>query len=74
MFEELNFSFRGMLLDPLIKGFCGPLINYDFCSTFDETSPFLASPFSNIFSGDYQLVSISSNTTSLFICNFQVKG
>jgi hypothetical protein len=53
MFEDLNLPFHGMLLDPLIEDFCGPLINYDSCSTFDETSPFLASPSSTIFSGEY---------------------
>ncbi len=47
MFKNLN------LLDPLIEDSCGPLINYDSCSTFDETSPFLASPSSTIFNGEY---------------------
>jgi len=35
--ENLNFLFHGMLLDPLIEDSCGPLINCDSCSTFDET-------------------------------------
>jgi hypothetical protein len=61
-----------VLLDPLIEDSCGPLINCDFCSTFDGTSPFLAYPSSVIFSGGYQLT-ISSNTTSLFTCNFRVE-
>ncbi len=73
MFEDLNLPFHEVLLDPLIEVSCGPLINYDSCSTFDETSPFPASPFSAIFSAEYQLT-ISSNTTSLFTCNFQVEG
>jgi len=73
MFEDLNLPFHGMLLDPLIEDYCGPLINCDSCSTFDETSPFLASPASVTFSGEYQLT-ISSNTTSLLTCNFRVKG
>jgi hypothetical protein len=42
MFEDFNFPFRGVLLDPLIEDSYGPLINCDSCSTFDETSPFLA--------------------------------
>ncbi len=62
-----------MLLYPLIEDFCGPLINCDSCSTFDEKSPFLASPFFVILNGEYQLT-IPSNTTSLFTCNFQVEG
>jgi hypothetical protein len=53
MFEDLNIPFHGMLLDPLIKDSCGPLINYDFCSTFDETSPFFTSPYFAIVSGEY---------------------
>jgi hypothetical protein len=53
MFEDLNIPFHGMLLDPLFEDSCGPLINYDSCSTFDGTSPFLASPSSAIFSGGY---------------------
>jgi len=53
MFEDLNFPFHGVLLDPLIEDSCGPLINYGFCSTFDETSPFLASPSFATFSGEY---------------------
>ncbi len=73
MFEDLNLPFHGMLLDPLIEDFCGPLINYDFYSTFDETSPFLASPSSTTFSGEYQLT-ISSNTTSLLTYNFRMEG
>jgi hypothetical protein len=52
MFQNLNLPFHGVLLDVLIENSCGPLINYDFCSTFDETSPFLASPFSSIFIGE----------------------
>jgi hypothetical protein len=64
MFEDLNIPFHGMLLDPLIEDSYGPLINCNFCSTFDETSPFLASPSYAICSGEYQLA-ISSNTTSL---------
>jgi hypothetical protein len=38
-----------MLLDPLIEDSYGPLINFDSCSTFDETLPFLVSPFYFIF-------------------------
>ncbi len=72
MFEDLNLPFHGMLLDPLIENSCGPLINYDSCSTFYETSPFLAFPSFVIFNGEYQLT-ISSNT-SLLICNFRVEG
>ncbi len=72
MFEDLNFHFHGVLLDPLIEDSCGPLINCDSCSTFDGTSPVLASPSSAIFNGGYQLT-ISSNTTSLFTCNFRVE-
>jgi hypothetical protein len=53
MFENLNILFHGVILDPLIEDSCGPLINYDFNSTFDETSPFLTSPSSAIFSGEY---------------------
>ncbi len=55
MFENLNLPFHGVLLDPLIENSCGPLINYDFSSTFDETSPFLASPSIVIFISEYQL-------------------
>jgi hypothetical protein len=73
MFEDLNLPFHKVLLDPLIENSYGPLINCDSCSTFDETSPFLTSPSSIIFYGEYQLT-ISSNTTSLFTCNFGVKG
>jgi hypothetical protein len=73
MFKDLNLPFHGVLLNPLIEDFCGPLINCDSYSTFDETSPFIAFPFSTIFSDEYQLT-ISSNTTSLFTCNFQVEG
>jgi hypothetical protein len=73
MSEDLNFLFHGVLLDPLIENSCGPLINYDYCFTFDETSPFLASPSLVIFSGEYQLT-ISSNTTSLLTYNFRVGG
>jgi len=51
MFEDLNLPFHGVLLDPLIENSCGPLINCDSCSTFDETSPFLTSPSSATFSG-----------------------
>jgi hypothetical protein len=69
MFEDLNIPFHGMLLDPLIEDSCGPLIIHDFCSTFDETSPFLAFPSFVIYIGEYQLT-ISSNTTSLFTYNF----
>ncbi len=69
MFEDLNLPFHGVLLNPLIEDPCGPLINYDFCSTFDDTSPFLTSPCFAIFSGEYQLT-ISSKTTSLLTCNF----
>jgi hypothetical protein len=69
MFEDLNIPFHGVLLDPLIEDSCGPLINRDYCSTFYETSPFLASPSYVIFSGEYQLT-ISSNTTSLLTGNF----
>jgi hypothetical protein len=43
MFEDLNIPFCGVLLDPLIEDSCGPLINCDSCSTFDETLPFLTS-------------------------------
>ncbi len=73
MSEDFNLPFHGMLLDPLIENSCGPLINYDSCSTFDETLPFLAFPSYVIFSGEYQLA-ISSNTTSLFTCNFRMEG
>jgi hypothetical protein len=52
MFEYLNLPFHGVLLEPLIKDSCGPLINYDSCFTFDETPPFLASPFFVIFNGE----------------------
>ncbi len=69
MFEDFNLPFHGVLLYPLFEDSCGPLINYDSYSTFHETSPFLTSPSSAIFSGEYQLT-ISSNTTSLFTCNF----
>jgi hypothetical protein len=55
MFEDLNLHFHGVLLDSLIEDYCGPLINCDSCSTFDETSPFLASPSFATFSGEYQL-------------------
>ncbi len=72
MFEDFNLPFHGVLLDPLIEDYRGPLINCDVCSTFDGTSPFLASPSSTIFSGGYQLT-ISSSTTSLFINNFRVE-
>ncbi len=73
MFEYLNLPFHGMLLDPLIEHSYGPLINCDAYFTFDETSPFLTSPSFVIFSGEYQRT-ISSNTTSLLTCNFQVEG
>jgi hypothetical protein len=66
MFENFNILSYGVLLDPLIEDFCGSLINCDSCSTFYETSPFLASPSFVIFIGEYQLT-ISSNTTSLLI-------
>ncbi len=69
MFEDLNLPFHGVLLDPLIEDSCGPLINYDCYSTFDEISLFLTSPSSIIFIGEYQLA-IPSNTTSLITCNF----
>ncbi len=74
MFEDLNINllFHGVLLDPLIEDFYGPLINCDSCSTFDETSPFLASPSFATFIGEYQLT-ISSNTTSLLTCNLRVE-
>jgi hypothetical protein len=62
-----------VLLDPLIEDSCGSLIDCDFCSTFDETSPFLASLSFDIYSGEYQLT-ISSNITSLLIYNFRVEG
>ncbi len=65
MFEDLNLPFHRVLLDPLIEDSYDPLINYDYCSTFDETSPFLAFPSFATFIGEYQLT-ISSNTTSLF--------
>jgi hypothetical protein len=35
----------GLPFDPLMKGFFGPLINYDSCFTFGEMSPFSTSPF-----------------------------
>jgi len=73
MFEDLNLPFHVALLNPLIEDSCGPLINYDSCFTFDETSPFLAFPSFATFIGKYQLT-ISSNTTSLLICNFRVEG
>ncbi len=72
MFEDLNFPFHGVLLDPLIEDSCGPLINCDSYSTFDGTSPFVASPSFAIFSGGHQLT-ISSNTISLLTCNFRVE-
>ncbi len=72
MFEDFNLPFHGVLLDPLIEDSCDPLINCDSCSTFDGTSPFLASPFSTIFIGGYQLT-ISLNTTSLLTCNFRME-
>jgi hypothetical protein len=72
MFEDLNLPFHGVLLDPLTEDSCGPLINYDSYSTFDETSPFLASPSFATFSGEYRLT-ISSNT-SLLTYNFQMEG
>jgi len=72
MFEDLNLLFHGVLLDPLIEDSCGPLINCDSCSTFDETSTILASPSFATFSGEYYLT-ISSNTTSLFTCNFRME-
>jgi hypothetical protein len=72
MFENFNIPFHGMLLDPVIEDSCGPLINYDSSSTFDETTPFLSSPSYVIFSGEYQLP-ISSNTTFLLTCNFRVE-
>ncbi len=73
MFQNLNLPFHGVLLDPLIEDSCGPLINCDFYSTFDETSPFLAFPSSATFNGEYQFI-ISSSITSLFTCNFWVEG
>ncbi len=69
MFEDLNLPFHGVLLGPLIENSYGPLNNCDSYSTFDETSPFLTSPSSAIFNGEYQLT-ISSNTTSQLTCNF----
>jgi hypothetical protein len=44
MFEDFNLPFHGVLFDALIEDSCGPQINYDSRSTFDETSPFLTSP------------------------------
>ncbi len=73
MLEDFNLPFHGVLLDPVIEDSCGPLTNCDSRSTFDETSPFIASPSSAIFGGEYQLT-ISSNTTSLLTCNFRVEG
>jgi hypothetical protein len=58
---------------PLIENSCGPLINYDSWSTFDETSPFLTSPFYVIFICEYELT-ISSNITFLLTCNFGMEG
>jgi hypothetical protein len=55
MFENFNLPFHGLLLDPLIEDSYGPLINYDYCSTFDETSPFLTFLFYIIFISEYQL-------------------
>jgi hypothetical protein len=52
MFEDISLHFHGVPLDPLIENSCGPLINYDYSSTFDETSPFLASPYFAIFNGE----------------------
>jgi hypothetical protein len=72
MFEDLNLPFHGVLLDPLIEDSYGPLINCDFCSTFDETSPFLTPPSFVIFGDEIQLT-ISSNTF-LFIYNFRMEG
>jgi hypothetical protein len=73
MFENFNFPFHGVLLDPLIEDYYGPLINCDSYSTFDETSPFLASPSFAIFSGEYQLT-ILSNTTFILTYNLRVEG
>jgi len=73
MFEDLNLHFHGVLLDPLIEDSCGPLINCDSRSTFDETTPFLGFLSFATFSREYQLT-ISSNTTSLLTCNFRVEG
>ncbi len=73
MFENLNHPFHGVLLDPLIEDSCGPLINCDSYSTFDETSPFIASPSFATFNGEYQRT-ISSNITFLLTCNFRVEG
>ncbi len=42
-------------MDPVIEDSYGPLINCDSYSTFDETSPFLASPSFATFNGEYQL-------------------
>ncbi len=67
MFEDFNLPFHGVLLEPLIENSCGPLINYDYCSTFDEASPFLASPSYVIFISEYL------NTTSLLTCNSQME-
>jgi len=53
MFEDLNLPFHGVLLDSLIEDSYGPLINYDSCSTFDETSSILTSPSFATFSGEY---------------------
>jgi hypothetical protein len=53
MFQDLNLPFHGVLLDPVIEDSYGPLVNCDSCSTFDETSPFLASPSSATFNGEY---------------------
>jgi hypothetical protein len=39
--------------DPLMKGFFGPLINYDSCFTFGEMSPFLTFPFFCYFIDEY---------------------
>jgi hypothetical protein len=64
MFEDFNLLFHGMLLDPLIEESCGPLINCDYCSTFDEKSSFLAFPYFVIFIGECQLA-ISLNITFL---------
>jgi hypothetical protein len=68
----LIFFFHGVLLDPIIENSCGPLINCNFCSTFDETTPFITSPSSTIFYGEYQPSHQTQHLNSL--ATFEWKG
>jgi hypothetical protein len=69
MLKDLNLPLHGVVLDPLMEDYHGPLINCDSSFAFDETSPFPASSFSTTFTIEYQLF-ISSKTTFLFPSNF----